>query len=415
MTQLDVQAREILTRNDRGGYTIPTDGLYPYQWNWDSAFAALGFATFNLDRAWRELETLMSGQWSTGMVPHILFHETDDRYFPGPDVWGGVGPIPSSGITQPPVAATVARAIYEQDPQTGRARAQALFGPLLAWHRWFMNWRTDPQGAVCTTHPWEAGRDNAPEWDGTMARIDPVGVGTYTRRDTGHVDPSMRPTKEDYDRYIWLVQLGKRLGWDDAAWKAECPFRVADPTMTFILLRAHRDLLALGTALELDTSGMEDEIARLEAGAQSLWNAELGSFDGRDALTGDMCGCVSNASFLCWYAGLESAGQAKHLRRLLERVPFGVPSHDPDSPKFDSKRYWRGPTWAIMNTMIGMGLTEMGNPLGDEVRAVTARLIQEQGFAEYYDPVDGAPAGGGSFTWTAAVWLAWASKGAQHG
>ena len=31
-------------RNDRGGYTVPTEGLYPYQWNWDSAFVALGFA-----------------------------------------------------------------------------------------------------------------------------------------------------------------------------------------------------------------------------------------------------------------------------------------------------------------------------------------------------------------------------------
>ena len=37
MTTLDDQARAILKQNDRGGYTIPTNGLYPYQWNWDSA------------------------------------------------------------------------------------------------------------------------------------------------------------------------------------------------------------------------------------------------------------------------------------------------------------------------------------------------------------------------------------------
>ena len=47
-----------------------------------------------------------------------------------------------------------------------------------------------------------------------MAAIDPVGVGEYTRRDTGHVDPSMRPTKADYDRFIWLVQKGRAIGWD---------------------------------------------------------------------------------------------------------------------------------------------------------------------------------------------------------
>ena len=96
---LDEQARAILRGNDRGGYTVPTAGLYPYQWNWDSAFAAWGFAQFDIDRAWLEMETLFSGQWPSGMVPHILFHRPDPGYFPGPDVWGADrGPIPSSGI-----------------------------------------------------------------------------------------------------------------------------------------------------------------------------------------------------------------------------------------------------------------------------------------------------------------------------
>ena len=26
----------ILRENDRGHYTVPTKGLYPFQWNWDS-------------------------------------------------------------------------------------------------------------------------------------------------------------------------------------------------------------------------------------------------------------------------------------------------------------------------------------------------------------------------------------------
>ena len=33
-------AVEIITKNDRGGYTVPTSKLYPHQWNWDSAFTA---------------------------------------------------------------------------------------------------------------------------------------------------------------------------------------------------------------------------------------------------------------------------------------------------------------------------------------------------------------------------------------
>ena len=74
---LDEQARDVLRKNDKGSYTLPTHGLYPYQWNWDSAFAAWGFTTFNPDRRWTELETLMSGQWEDGMLPHILFHRVD--------------------------------------------------------------------------------------------------------------------------------------------------------------------------------------------------------------------------------------------------------------------------------------------------------------------------------------------------
>jgi glycogen debranching enzyme len=408
-SELHQQARAILEMNDRGNYTIPTKGLYPYQWNWDSAFAALGFAQFDIDRAWTELETLFSAQWADGMVPHIVFHKADPGYFPGPEIWAGTGPIPSSGITQPPIAATMARLIFEKDPNSGADRIKALFPKMRAWHKWFMKWRLD-QGAVCVTHPWEAGRDNTPEWDGPMARIDPADVGEYERRDTKHVDGSMRPTKFDYDRYIWLVQMGRRLNWDQQQLLAQNPFRVADPTMSFTLLRAQRDLLALGEMLEFDVDGLKEEIELLEKGVVTLWNPQLESFDARDAKTGEWSNCVSNASFLCWYAGVESAGQTKQLERVLNKVTYGVPSHDPESDKFDGKRYWRGPTWAVMNLLIGLGLEEMKHPLAQDVREMTRALIENHGFAEYFDPHDGSPAGGQAFTWTAAVWLSWAGQ-----
>ncbi len=411
---LDEQARAILIGNDRGGYTVPTAGLYPYQWNWDSAFAAWGFATFDVDRAWTEVETLFSGQWPSGMVPHILFHRPDPGYFPGADVWGteGIGPIPSSGVSQPPVAATLIRSIYEADPETGRAPLAALFPKIKAWHRWFMDWRSD-QGAIFITHPWEAGRDNAPDWDSAMADIDPVGVGEYTRRDTSHVDPSMRPTKEDYDRYIWLVQRGRNLNWNDAAMATDAPFRVADPTMTFILLRANRDLSALAGILGEDAGEIDAWTMTLEKGAARLKNPDTGLFNGINLTTGAHTGNLSNASYLCWYAGVENDAMLDALDRSLESVTYPIASHDAASDGFDPKRYWRGPTWAIINTMIGRGLADMGHDArGDAVRLATRRVIAEHGFAEYFNPLTGDPAGGGTFTWTAAVWLAWASPSA---
>ena len=51
--RMEEAAHAILARNDSGGYTVPNDRLYPFQWNWDSAFVAMGFATYDVDLAYR--------------------------------------------------------------------------------------------------------------------------------------------------------------------------------------------------------------------------------------------------------------------------------------------------------------------------------------------------------------------------
>jgi hypothetical protein len=113
------KAQDILRTNDRGGYTVPNGRVYPFQWNWDSAFVALGFDTFDRDRAWTEIETLFKAQWDDGFLPHIVFWQDDPGYFPGPSVWGtGKTPV-TSGITQPPVAATVVRKLWDRAVAVG--------------------------------------------------------------------------------------------------------------------------------------------------------------------------------------------------------------------------------------------------------------------------------------------------------
>lgn len=411
LNDLDQGAREILAGNDQGGYTVPSIGLYPYQWNWDSAFVALGFSTYDSDRAWKEIKTLFSGQWSDGMVPHILFHENLEGYFPGPEIWGGIGPIPSSGISQPPVVTSFACRIFEKDREKGQAHLVKLYPAMLAWHRWFMRWRLDEHGAVCVTHPWEAGRDNAPDWDQAMTRI-PKDVGTYTRCDIQHVAPEMRPRDEDYDRYIWLIQLGKRLDWDQEQLLSGNPFRVADPTMSFICLRAARDLLKVGQEFQLDTENLESDIDLLEGGAATLWNEAIGCYDSR-TVPGEFTGIQSSASFLSWYAGLEDHRQLPKLHRALEQVRYPLASVDAESAKFNPLRYWRGPTWAFMNYLIASGLAEFGMEEAESLKDSTRSLITRSGFFEYFNPVDGQAAGGDSFAWTAAVWLAWAGPYAE--
>ncbi len=417
---IDDAARRILVQNDAGGFTLPTRRLYPFQWNWDSAFAALGFAAFDPDRAWTELESLLGAQWPNGMVPHIIFRRDDPDYFPGPAIWRAGGDPPTSGISQPPVAATVVRRLVERSGQTGEPRLKALFARLLAWHRWFHSARDpDGLGIVAATHPWETGRDNSPDWDEALTAVDGSGVTPYTRRDTAHVDPAMRPTEADYDRYLALVEFGVAVAWDPQRIYRDGPFLVADPGLTFILLRADRDLLWLAGRIG-ETSAIaeiEEWIALAERGSARLWNPALGGYAALDLKTGRRATGLSSSGFLSFYGGLadHAADLLTHVERFRVKTGYAVPSFDPDDPRFDRVRYWRGSVWAVINVMIAWGLAERGHAaLAEMVRADTESLIRQAGFAEYFDPVDGRAAGGQSFTWTAAVWLAFASPSAGH-
>src|SRR5512144_1262312 len=102
-----------LDRNWRSGYTVPSPKLYPFQWNWDSGFIALGLAYHRPERAIEEIRSMFKAQWRNGMLPHIAFHRPDPNYFPGPDAWGTEKlrkrppDVLTSGITQPPVFAFV--------------------------------------------------------------------------------------------------------------------------------------------------------------------------------------------------------------------------------------------------------------------------------------------------------------------
>jgi glycogen debranching enzyme len=417
--KLDARARGILIGNDRGGYTVPTHGLYPFQWNWDSAFVALGFATFDRDRAWAEIETLVSAQWEDGMIPHIVFHQDDEGYFPGPRVWGTGRTPPTSGITQPPVLATIVRKLWEAEGANSACpRMQRLYRACLASHRWFHAYR-DPlgNGLVMVTHNWETGRDNSSEWDDALARVDTSGVGSYQRRDTGHVDAAMRPKQEEYDRYVAILQFGRASGWNHRAIADDGPFRMVDVGMSMELLRANRDLLVLAEALGDDAAAEElrARIALSEAGMEWLWNEEAGAYCSRDATTHESSGLVTNASFLAFYAGVGNAHRRARLiealGRLIHSATYLLPSLEAGSRAYDHRRYWRGPVWLVVSYMVAQGLAEQGHAdWAERIREDSARLIETSGFYESFSPETGEGSGGPDFSWTAAMWLAWCGR-----
>lgn len=413
MTQaLIEQAENVLRLNDRGDYTVPTHGLYPFQWNWDSALSALGFIHFDEDRAWTEVETLMAHQWPCGMVPHIIFHEADDGYFPGPEVWGTGRAVPTTGITQPPVAGYAIKRLVEQarDKAMAQDRARALLPKIQAWHQWFYRTR-DPQGTgqVAIIHPWESGRDNSVDWDKPFEAVPTDGVAPYKRRDLDHADAAHRPTKEQYDRYIWLVQHFRSLDWDTEKLHDASPFQVVDPGFNAILIRSCADVADLAEALG-ETQIAEESGAMAAKGVaalESLWDDGFGQYLCFDRAANELIQSPSIGGILAAFAPIpaeRAKAIAKRIDTLSASAKYMVPSHDPTSADFDSTRYWRGPVWLIVNTMIADGLAQAGETaMADRISADSIGLIEEGGFAEYYDPITAQPCGGAQFTWTAAM------------
>jgi hypothetical protein len=415
-------AIDTLAKNDRGRFTIPTAGLYPYQWNWDSAFCALGIATYDMDRAWAEITSLIEGQWPDGMIPSIIFREDNPDYFPGPARWGKTpGLIPSTGVSQPPVLATIVRRMTED--ALGPARRAEVFDAIFAWHKWFHEART-ADGIVATVHPWETGRDNCPEWNIGLDLMEVApDLPPYTRKDNVHVDQSFRPTQEQYDKYLTIVHFGDSIGWDQRRLTDEGPFLMADPNLHFILLRADKDLLAMAQTLGKPTEICDQIrawIAKGEAATDYIWNDDLGAFTARDIRTGAFSDGFSNCSALCFYADTGTPEQRSHtldhLKRIAQKVDHMLPSWDPDAPAFEPQRYWCGPVWPQMNYMTALGLDEQGEPaLAQSVRDGLNMAIEKSGFWECFNPLTGEGCVGANFSWTAAVWLTWQNETSLRG
>lgn len=381
----------VLRSNDRGGHTVPSGDLYPHQWAWDSAFAAIGWAHLDPARAWTELSTLMAGRWADGRVPHILFHDLSHDYFPGPDFWGTER---SSSITQPPMWTTAARRVVEvagDDPA-----AEALIPAFEASHKFFHQHR-DPlrKGAVAVVHPWESGTDNSPVWDGPLEDVDVSNAGEFRRRDIDTVgDPDQRPVHEHYVRYAALVKAIADDGFGCG------PFAVYDPLVTAVLARAEDDLAWLGLRFGVSTSAAERAAALRTGLEEHLWSEAHGRYLYFDARRQRPIPCDVIGCYLPLWCGVRPDRAARLRTGLSERFAavWPYPSTSPQDPAFESRRYWRGPTWININWMLA-------ESVGPALIRKTLELIEQGGFREYYEPATGEGLGARGFSWTAALAL----------
>jgi hypothetical protein len=414
--ELRTRALAVLDGNRRDGFTVPQQGLYPYQWCWDTGPIALGWAAAGRwEQAWSEVERLLSAQWPSGLVPHIVFWDKDDSYFPGPDVWATGRHPPTTGLTQPPLPAGAAARLFASDPDRDRALTsiRSLWPRLVAWMAWIERARCGPHGACVIVHPWESGMDNSPSWDRPLSTVPEATHVHIERRDVATVSAKQRPSTRDYRRYLGIVESLRAAGWDTERQVADSPFAVEDPSFTAITAQAAAELAAIGTAADLDVTQPERLAEAAVAGLDALWDDELGWFRPYDLRRRSATGPVTSSGLIALHAGVAPARLQRMQSRLdswSQAVPAGIPTTDPYDRAFDPIRYWRGPVWVLVNWLVADGLIRSGHDQrADALRSGTRALVEE-GFTEYYDPRNSSGIGGHGFSWSAALTLAWLTK-----
>jgi hypothetical protein len=437
-SDLSSRAAEVLRENDLGGWTKAAPRLYPHQWSWDSAFISVGWAHLDTRRAFQELVTLFDAQWTTGMVPHIVFNPAipPGAYFPGPERWdcanlATAAPKPpphTSGIAQPPVHAIAARHIRQVAERKGEADLAVadaflrdLYPRLFSWHR-FLATDRDPEGSglVTIVHPW-CGTDNSPRWDAALERVQVGELEPYERADLKHVaDPSQRPTKEEYDRYLWLVELLKRARYDWAEVLETHPFLIKDVLFSAIGVAANEALLEIGgivNAPDDEMQSIETWMTRGRRGLDERWDSGFGLCLDYDLRAAEPVRVKTIAGFAPLIAGGLSAQRRAALLATLESPAFlGHPdlrwpvpfSTSPEDPGFRARSYWRGPTWPFFNWLLWWALVQLGEAdRADRLRTASLAQMREIDFAEYVEPFTGEPLGSLNQSWTAAVALDW--------
>ncbi|SFE85781.1 MGH1-like glycoside hydrolase domain-containing protein [Streptomyces mirabilis] len=295
---LHLRAARVLEGNWTGTSTVPSHGLYPHQWSWDSAFIAIGLRHLSPLRAQTELETLLGAQWGDGRIPHIVFNPSVplDAYFPSPDFWrsstagraaGAPRTVQTSGIVQPPVHALAAWLVHQADPGLSRSRSflSRMYPRLAAWHRYLLHRRDLGGGGLASVvHPWEQGMDNSPCWDAPLSRVTPAAARSFRRADLDHGSAEDRPTDLDYGRYVRLATDYRDGGYADGAGE----FAVEDPAFNALLIASEHALAAIAQELGAAGTARHARAERLTAAlVERLWDPAEGMFFCRDVYGGD--------------------------------------------------------------------------------------------------------------------------------
>ncbi len=376
MTSLRERCRQTLegnwTAGEREGvafaFTCPSPARYPWQWYWDSCFAAIAWRHFDPARSRAELETLLAAARPDGFIGHTIFWQ---HPVSAPrDLFYNVirHDDPMTATIQPPMLAFAWR-LAVGDP--------ALEPRILAHHAAIGAQRDlEGDGLLWILQPDESGCDASPQFD-----------------------PIWRHRAQGLPGFVELVRANRERGFRIEAVRAG-----GDPVVCEVLTNVMHGLSRLALGLPSITPAL---VARLYDEPSGLFTAATAPAT-RERIP------------LAWTALAPLAlpdlpEQIAHrlVAYLLDERRFWTavapPAVSIDEPTFSLRehfeglrRYWRGPTWVNSAWLVWRGLVRLGY---EQQAAALARAITEtvsrEGLREFYDPHDGHGMGAEDFAWSA--------------
>ena len=352
-------------------YTRPSPSRYPWQWYWDSCFAAIVWRRFNPARSRAELESLLAAQRPNGFIGHTIFWHRPVSLSRLPFYNVASRRAFQTETIQPPLLAWAWRIAVGDPMEEPRIAAQVDW---LAANR-----DLEGDGLLWIVQPDESGLDASPKFDPVWGRRANARIG-----------------------FPCLVRRNRRLGFD--------PRRLRErggPVLCETLVNTMWSLSLQALGRPSATPALVDR----------LWDERRGLFLDKVQPGGARPGVVTWAAL----APLALPDLPEEIgRRLVEEhllnerefltpvappsVAASEPSYEPGGGNGPIRRYWRGPTWINSAWMVWLGLRRLGYE--KEAKRMAEGLIgavEREGLREYYDPRTGKGLGAKDFAWSALI------------
>lgn len=263
--------------------------------------------------------------------------------------------------------------------------------------------------------------DNSPRWDSAYANVIAGAVPDYERSDTAIIsDAGQRPSDGEYDRYLWLLEEMKSVGYDDDRLPAAMSFAVEDVFVSAVFAVACEVLAGIGEDHHRPNADVRELYGwadRFRSGVVATTDERSGAARDFDVRAGAWIRTETAAQFAPLLCGGLPHQQERALLKLLEGPRFCghpdlrfalIPSTSPVSKDFRPREYWRGPVWPVLNWLFSWCFARRGwAERSLMLRSEGLRQAADGSFAEYYEPFTGEPLGSMQQSWTAASVLDW--------